>query len=135
MKNERRTRTFEKESARIIITGNFLREDYKTGKKLSREFLRTPYGLSIKEGNKMTEDTKKALEAIKPLAAVLKIDVMSEGEKLYCNGQRIGIACNSTWATCMEFIGYAFLKVYCKDKCITASKQIKERITRYWYQD
>lgn len=83
----------------------------------------------------MTEDTKRALEAIKPLAAVLGIDVMAHENKLYCNDQKIGIACNSTWATCMEFIGYAFLNVFCKERCIRATKDIREGIKRYWYQD
>lgn len=82
----------------------------------------------------MTEDTKKALEAIKPVAKILCIDVMAEGEKLYCNGQKIGIACNSTLATVLEFIGYAFITVYCKNRFCKVTKNIRSAVERYWYK-
>lgn len=60
----------------------------------------------------MTEDTKKALEIIKPLADELRINLEANDHMLYMDGQGIGIACNSTYATLMEMVGYIFLKEY-----------------------
>ena len=60
----------------------------------------------------MTEDTKRALEIIKPLADELNISVDADRSLLYMNGQAIGIGCNSTLATVMEALGYIFLEKY-----------------------
>lgn len=60
----------------------------------------------------MTEDTKRAIEAIDPIAKELKIKVTADDSFLYCNGQAIGIGCNSAYATIKEFIGYVFATVY-----------------------
>lgn len=81
----------------------------------------------------MTDDTKRALEAIEPVAKELNIRVEADDSFLYCNGQAIGIGCNSTWATVMEFIGYAFYKVWARDKGQEISGELLERIRRYWY--
>ena len=87
----------------------------------------------------MTEDTKRALEAIAPMAKELNIDVSSEKNLLFCNGQAIGIACNSTYATIMEFIGYVFLKVYAEDRIKNHGEKVPLRITDrikdYWLTD
>lgn len=56
----------------------------------------------------MTEDTKRAIEAIEPIAKELHIKVTADDSFLYCNGQAIGIGCNSAYATVTEFIEYAF---------------------------
>lgn len=76
----------------------------------------------------MSEDTKRALEIIKPMADELSIKVSADDRFLYCNGQAIGISCNSTYATVMEFIGYVLVKEYGKwhrlsDKVIREAKQ------------
>ena len=66
----------------------------------------------IREKEKdMTNDTKRALELIEPMAKELNIEVKADDKLLYCNGQAIGIACNSTYATINEFLGYAFLRM------------------------
>lgn len=82
----------------------------------------------------VTEDTKRALEIIKPMADELNIRVRADGHYLFCNGQAIGIACNSTYATVMEFIGYLIF-VWSKDKCEAVPRAMSQRIKRYWYSD
>lgn len=82
----------------------------------------------------MTEDTKRALEIIQPLADELNIQVQADGNYLFCKGQAIGIACNSTYATIMEFIGYLIF-VWSKDKCAPVPRAMSQRIKRYWYSD
>ena len=83
----------------------------------------------------MTDDTKRALEAIEPMAKALNIQVRADGRFLYLNGQAIGIGCNSAYATINEFIGYAFLKVWMKDKYMYCelSGELRDRIRRYWF--
>ena len=81
----------------------------------------------------MTDDTKRALEAIAPVAKELNIRVEADDKFLYLNGQAIGIGCNSTWATVNEFIGYAFCTTWIKDKCIKIPRNLNERIKRYWF--
>lgn len=80
----------------------------------------------------MTEDTRRALEIIKPMAKELNIDVRADESILYMNGQPIGIGCNSTLATTMEALGYMFLEKYPKWRCTDISEDLKEDITRYW---
>ena len=82
----------------------------------------------------MTEDTKRALEIIKPLADELNIGVRADKNFLYLNGQAIGIACNSTYATIMEFIGYLIF-LWSKDKCDPVSCAMTRRIRRYWFSE
>lgn len=83
----------------------------------------------------MTDDTKQALEAIEPIAKALNIQVSADDKFLYLNGQAIGIGCNSAWATVNEFIGYAFLTVWMKDKYMYCdmSDELRDRIKRYWF--
>ncbi len=82
----------------------------------------------------MTEDTARALAIIKPMADELNIRVRADGHCLFCNGQAIGIACNSTYATIMEFIGYLIFR-WAKDKCVAVPRAMSERIKRYWYSE
>lgn len=81
----------------------------------------------------MTDDTKRALEAIQPIAKVLNIQVSADDKFLYLNGQAIGIGCNSTWATVNEFIGYAFVKTWTADKSVRIPEPLMSRIKRYWF--
>lgn len=84
----------------------------------------------------MTNDTKRALEAIKPIAEIFGIEVSADDKYMYCNGKAIGIACNSDYATCLEFVGYAFLKVYMKNRSfVSVPLKIRDLITRYWVSD
>jgi len=88
----------------------------------------------------VTNDTQKALEVIIPLAAHLNIEVSADDKLLYCNGQAIGISCNSTYATINEFLGYAFLRMCDREYYrfrdgIAEAKELKEAIKRYWVSD
>ena len=87
----------------------------------------------------MTNDTKIALEVIRPLAAHLNIEVDADDKLLYCNGQAIGISCNSTYATINEFLGYAFLRMCQREyrfrDSIEDALWLQEDIRRYWVSD
>lgn len=82
----------------------------------------------------MTADTERALAAIKPLADELNYNVRADENMLYVNGIGIGIACNSTYATIMEFIGYIFLVEFCNEfRLVRLSDSQREAIKRYWF--
>ena len=87
----------------------------------------------------MTIDTQIALGVIRPLAAYLNIEVSADDKLLYCNGQAIGISCNSTYATINEFLGYAFLRMcereYRFRDSIEEAQALQEDIRRYWVSD
>ena len=82
----------------------------------------------------MTNDTRIALEKIRPIAYELGIRVDADDKCLYCNGQAIGISCNSTYATVCEFLGYAFLHMCGKEYRFkeSATSEVKEAVKRYW---
>ena len=81
----------------------------------------------------MTNDTKRALEIIKPIADELNIKVNADDRLLYCNGQAIGIGCNSTYATIMEFIGYVLVKEYSKWRRLNT--RLFDDARRYWVSE
>lgn len=83
--------------------------------------------------SEMSEDTARALEVIEPMAKALNIHVKADRKFLYLNGQAIGIGCNSSYATIMEFVGYVFAKYWTDGKCIKIPGTLKERIRRYWF--
>ena len=81
--------------------------------------------------NSMTNDTERALKAIEPIAKILNIKVSADAFFLYCNGQAIGISCNSTYATVKEFLGYAMHTICRRPDCrfempIELSRQIRQ---------
>ena len=78
----------------------------------------------------MSEDTARALEVIEPMAKALNIHVRADRKFLYLNGQAIGIGCNSSYATIMEFVGYVFAKYWTDGKCIKIPGALKERIDK-----
>ena len=82
----------------------------------------------------MTEDTKRALKIMEPIASVLEIDVDAYGNILFLDSQAIGIGLNSTYDTVMEMIGWIFLERYCKGWCpVEISKEeIDNTIKRHW---
>ena len=85
----------------------------------------------------MTEDSKRAIEAIEPIAKELNIKVTADDSFLYCNGQAIGIGCNSAYATIKEFIGYVFATVYKHDVFDLHYEKIPpnvmKRVKAYWF--
>lgn len=81
----------------------------------------------------MTDDTKRALEIIQPIAEMLNIKVSADNKILYLDGMGIGIAMNSTYATLMEFIGWLFAKKYDpKFREIKLTEEQQETIGLYW---
>ena len=85
----------------------------------------------------MTKDTERALEIIKPMAKEFNIDVSADEHCLYCNGQAIGIACNSTFATLNEFLGYAMYWMFLRDRgrWHVMPKSLEMQIKEYWIDD
>lgn len=84
----------------------------------------------------MTPDTERALKIIEPIAKELNIKVSAEGGLLYIDDPyegetAIGISCNSTYATIMEFIGVLALR-HARDRRWEVSKKQQETIKRYW---
>ena len=82
----------------------------------------------------MTEDTMKAMEIITPMAKELRIEVSADNHCLYCNGQAIGIACNSTFATINEFLGYAMLRMLSTNhsRWRGVPNGFDQQVTKYW---
>lgn len=80
----------------------------------------------------MTEDTKRALEIIEPMAKELNIDLSADDRLLYCNGQAIGIALNSAYATVKEFLGYAMIWIGQREDRWEVPEKYANEIKRYW---
>ena len=81
----------------------------------------------------MTEDTRRALEIIKPIAEELNIDVSADDKLLYINNFAIGISMNSTYATLHEFIGVLMVEYDKHFRKIDLSKDQHNIIKRYWF--
>ena len=84
----------------------------------------------------ITPDTIRALEKIEPIAGELNIKVSADGSFLYIDDPyegetAIGISCNSTYATIMEFIGGLVLR-HARDRRWTVSPKQTEKIKKYW---
>ncbi len=82
----------------------------------------------------MTNDTRRALEIIKPIADELCISVKADDRLLYVDGVGIGISCNSTWATLWEFIGYLTIMYDYKFRQIRLTDKQLTAIKRYWIE-
>lgn len=85
----------------------------------------------------MTGDTMEAMEVIRPMADVLNIRVRADGHFLYCNGQAIGIAANSAYATVVEFVAYAMAWLDKREYRFggTVKRDLAAAIRRYWCSD
>lgn len=79
----------------------------------------------------MTPDTERALKAIEPIAEELNIKVSADDRLLYIDDIAVGISCNSTYATLMEFIGYLIL-CHADDRRWKVTPAQKDVIERYW---
>ena len=81
----------------------------------------------------MTEDTKRAIEIIKPICNELGISIRADQSLLYLDEQPIGIGCNSTYATMMEALGYIFLTKYPRFRYgAQVDRELAADIKRYW---
>lgn len=84
----------------------------------------------------MTRDTERAIEIIAPICGELGITVDADKDFLYCNGQAIGISCNSTYATLNEFIGYLMVDLCNREhQRYNMPKELEKSIKRYWFTD
>lgn len=84
----------------------------------------------------MTEDTRRALEIIKPIAEQLNIKVSADECLLYVDDPyegefAVGIGCNSTYATLMEFIGLLVLR-HARDRMWDIGGRQAKTVKRYW---
>ena len=82
----------------------------------------------------MTEDTRKALLAIAPVAKELNIEVLAGEKCIFCNGQAIGISYNSTYATLLEVLGY-LTHVLADAKGTKVPDAFGKRLRRYWVSE
>lgn len=82
----------------------------------------------------MTEDTKRALEILAPIADELRIEMKATDKLLIMNGQAIGIACNSTHATLLEAIGWIFVEHYMKRfrPVDIEPDELSDTVKRFW---
>ena len=81
----------------------------------------------------MTKDTVIALQALVPICRELNIHIEADDKLLYMDDQPIGIACNSTYATIMEALGYIFLERYPRFRYDTKiGPGLEKTIKRYW---
>lgn len=55
---------------------------------------------------KLTPDTRKALEIIEPVADLFNVWVSADQDNLYCDGESFNIMWNSTRATVRVFLKY-----------------------------
>ena len=81
----------------------------------------------------MTDDTKQALAILAPICDLLHVEIDADEKVMTMDGQKIGIACNSTYATVMEGLGFLFLREYRnKFRKHMLSGDTLEAIKRYW---
>lgn len=88
----------------------------------------------------LIEKRLKVLEEIKPICEAFGITdydyTIGEDERceeLHINGTVIGCGLNSISATVNELIGYIFIRIWCRSRCLGAFEtQTKNVIKRYW---
>ncbi len=84
----------------------------------------------------ITPDIAEAVKALRPICEGLNIELSADGSVMNIGGQKIGVSCNSTYATVMEGIGYLFYTAYSMGfRQNKMSKSTKEAIKRYWIPD
>lgn len=80
----------------------------------------------------MTEDTRRALDIIQPIADELHIKVEATNKLLIVDNVNIGISHNSTYATVMEFIGYLTILYDSQFRGLYLDADQQDIIERYW---
>lgn len=82
----------------------------------------------------MTKDTERALEIIRPIAEMVGVEVKADDNLLYINNYGgIGIACNSTRATVLEFIGWLIIYYDSHFRDLELSDKQLDSIKAFWY--
>ena len=82
----------------------------------------------------MTEDTRRALKIIRPIAKMVGVDIEADDNLLYINNDGgIGIAFNSTKATVLEFVGWLIIYYDSHFRCLGLSDKQLDTIKQFWY--
>ena len=81
----------------------------------------------------ITPDIERAVKILLPICEELGYQIYSDGSVMTIGGQKIGVSCNSTYATVMEGIGTLFLLEYVNQfRTHEISDETEEAIKRYW---
>jgi hypothetical protein len=81
----------------------------------------------------ITPDIEQAVKILLPICQELGYQIYADGSVMTIDGQKIGVGCNSTYATVMEGIGYIFYRGYAEGfRPHPISKASEEAIKRYW---
>ena len=82
----------------------------------------------------MTKDTERALEIIKPIAEMVGVEVKADDNLLYINNDGgIGITCNSTRATVLEFVGWLIVYYDGVWRDLKLTDEQQQIIRTFWY--
>ena len=82
----------------------------------------------------MTNDTKRALEIIEPIAKELNVEVSADDNLLYINNDGgIGITFNSTRATVLEFVGWLIVYYDGVWRDLKLTDEQQQIIRQFWY--
>lgn len=81
----------------------------------------------------MTPDTEKAMQILQPICDELGFTLSADERVIIICGQKIGISCNSTYATVMEAIGFIFFREFAHGfRPHDLSGETYEAVKRYW---
>ena len=81
----------------------------------------------------ITPDIERAVKILLPICEELGYQIYSDGSVMTIGGQKIGVSCNSTYATVMEGLGFLFLREYAEGfRHHSISQASQEAIKRYW---
>ena len=84
----------------------------------------------------ITPDIAEAVKALRPICDGLNIELSADGSVMNIGGQKIGVSCNSTYATVMEGLGFLFLRGYAEGfRHHSISQASQEAIKRYWIKE
>lgn len=81
----------------------------------------------------ITPDIERAVKILLPICEELGYQIYSDGSVMTIGGHKIGVSCNSTYATVMEGLGTLFLLEYVNQfRTHEISDETEEAIKRYW---
>lgn len=81
----------------------------------------------------ITPDIERAVKLLQPICDELDIKLSADGSVMTIGGQKIGVSCNSTYATVMEAIGFLFYHEYAHGfRAHDISSETNEAVKRYW---
>ena len=84
----------------------------------------------------ITPDIAEAVKILWPICEELNIELSADGSVMNIGGQKIGVSCNSTYATVMEAIGFLFYHEYAhRFRTHEISDETEEAIKRYWIKE